>query len=35
MTTNQPPRTLLQILTDVQSGEITVEEAEAEIKLLG
>lgn len=34
MTTNQPPRkkTLLEILNDVEEGELTAEQAEAEIK---
>jgi len=32
MTTNQPPRKLLDILTDVETGELTAEEAKAEIQ---
>lgn len=34
MTTNQPPRkrTLIEILSDVEAGELTAEEAEAEIQ---
>lgn len=31
MTTNQPPRKLLDILNDVETGELTAEQAEAEV----
>lgn len=34
MTTNQPPRKLLDVLNDVEAGELTAEQAEAEIQTL-
>lgn len=34
MTTNQPPRTIVAILTDVEAGETSVEEAAIEIEEL-
>lgn len=32
MTTNQPPRKIIDILTDVENGELTAVEANAEIE---
>jgi len=34
MTTNQPPRTVMQVLEDVENGELTAVEANEEIEAI-